>query len=81
MKCISTNIKHCVIIQRGLDEDRVYVICNMSDKYLTIPLINELNLLNLISGRRLIDNITGADLNTEQLKLTPYQVVWASLTD
>jgi sucrose phosphorylase len=81
MNCLSTVIANCIIFQRGLGKDRVYVICNFSDKYLTIPLINELNLVNLISGRRLIDNITGSDLNTEQLKLNPYQVVWVSLTD
>ena len=30
MKCISTNIANCVILQRGLAEESVYVICNLS---------------------------------------------------
>ena len=81
MKCISTDIPNCVMIQRGLDEDIVYVICNMSEKYLNIPLLNELHLLKLSSKKRLIDCITGSDLNINSLKLNPYQVVWVSLAD
>ena len=81
MKCVSTNIANCVIIERGLDEHKVYVICNMSDKYLNIPNLNELNFFELSSNMRLIDNITGSYLNTDSLKLNPYQVVWVSSTD
>ena len=81
MKCISTNIDNCVIIQRGLDEDSVYVICNMSNKYLNISPLNELNLLELSSNKRLLDNITGSYLNTDNFKLNPYQVVWLTLAD
>ena len=79
MKCISTNISSCVIIQRGLDEYRVYVICNISDKCINIPLLDELDLLLLDSKKRLIDNITGASINKDSFTLNPYQVVWASL--
>ena len=81
MKCISSNISNCVIIQRGSDEDRVYVISNMSDKHLNISLFNEIGLFKLSSKKRLIDNITGSNLNTGSFTLNPYQVVWVSLTD
>jgi len=81
MECLSTNIDNCVIIQRGLDEDKVYVICNMSDKCLNIQLLNELNLLKSDSKKGLIDNITGSYLSTDIFKLSPYQVVWASLIE
>ena len=81
MKCIVTNISNCVILQRGLDEDRVYVVCNMSDRYLNISLLNELELPALSFKKHLIDNITGSYLNTESFKLNPYQVVWISFTD
>ena len=45
MKCISTNIANCIILQRGLDEDSVYVICNMSSKFLSISPLNQINSL------------------------------------
>jgi len=81
MKCIFTNIDNCVIIQRGLDEDIVFVICNMSDKYLEIPLSNDLDLFPLSSKKYLIDHITGSSFYTDSFILDPYQVVWVSLTD
>ena len=81
MKCISTNISNCIMIQRGLGEDIVYVICNMSDKYLNIPLLNELHLLKSTSEKNLIDYITGSHLNIHSFTLNPYQVVWVSLAD
>ncbi len=81
MKCISTNISKCVTIQRGIDEDKIYVICNMSDKCLNIDLLNEVNLLPLSNQKHLLDNITGALLNPDTFQLNPYQVVWVSLTD
>jgi len=81
MKCISTNIDDCVVIQRGLGEYRVFVVCNMSDKYLSLPLLNELDLSLSSSSSRLIDNISGSFLNTTSFQLNPYQVVWASLAD
>lgn len=81
MKCIYTNINNCVIFQRGLDEDKVYVVANMSDKCLNISLLNELNLLPLYSKKLLIDNITGSNLKSDKFELKPYQVVWVSLTE
>ena len=79
MKCISTGLPNCIFIQRGLDEHRVFVICNLSDKYLSIPILNKLDLFSLTSNKRLIDNITGSFINVDKLKLEPYQVVWISL--
>ncbi|MBW3041875.1 alpha-amylase family glycosyl hydrolase [Prochlorococcus marinus] len=81
MNCISTNIDNCVVIQRGLDENRVYVICNMSDKNLCFPILNEIDLFKSSSKKRLIDNISGSYLNCNSFDLNPYQVVWISLTD
>ena len=81
MKCISTDIDNCIIFQRGSGEDRVYVICNMSEKCLNIKLLNELDLLELDSTKCLIDNITGSILNVDKFQLNPYQVVWVSITD
>jgi len=81
MKCISTNIANCIILQRGLDEESVYVICNMSNKFLSISPLNELYSLELSSDKRLLDNITGSYLNTDTFKLNPYQVVWLTLVD
>ncbi len=81
MKCISNNLSNCIIIQRGSDKDRLYVICNMSDKLLNVPFASELDLVGLCSNRRLLDNITGSYLNSESFKLNPYQVVWISIID
>ena len=81
MKCISSNIDSSVIIERGLEEERVYVVCNMSDKCLNIPFSNQLDLLELDTKKRLIDNITGSYLNTDIFKLNPYQVMWISITN
>ena len=81
MKLIPTNIPNCVIIQRGLDEEIVLVICNMSGKSLNIPLLNEIDLLEIGSNNVLLDNITGCHFNTDIFKLNPYQVVWLSLTE
>ena len=80
MKCISTNIDNCVIIQRGLYEESIYIICNMSNKYLDISPLNELHLSDTFSNIRLYDNITGSHFDTDTFKLNPYQVVWLSLT-
>mgnify|MGYP003300165349 FL=1 len=81
MKCISTNIANCIILQRGLDEDSVYVICNMSSKFLSISPLNQINSLELTPEKRLLDNITGSYFNTDNFKLNPYQVVWLTLAD
>jgi sucrose phosphorylase len=81
MKCISTNIANCIILQRGLDEDIVYVICNLSNKFLSISPLNQINSLELTPEKRLLDNITGSYFNTDTFKLNPYQVVWLTLTD
>ena len=81
MKCISTNIANCIILQRGLDEDSVYVICNMSSKFLSISPLNQINSLELTPEKRLLDNITGSYFNTDTFKLNPYQVVWLTLAD
>ena len=81
MKCISTNIANCIILQRGLDEDSVYVICNMSSDFLSISPLNQINSLELTSEKRLLDNISGSYFNTDTFKLNPYQVVWLTLAD
>ena len=81
MKCISTNIANCIILQRGLDEDSVYVICNMSSKFLSFSPLNQINSLELTPEKRLLDNITGSYFNTDTFKLNPYQVVWLTLAD
>ena len=81
MKCLSTSLDNCVIIQRGLGNYSVYVVCNMSKESLIIDLINELDLFENSLGKRLLDNITGSYLNPNDFRLNPYQVVWISLTD
>ncbi len=81
MQCISTKIPNCIIIQRGLREHAVFVISNMSDKYLDISPLNQLEFLQSSSYNHLKDNITGSHLNTELFTLNPYQVVWVSLID
>ena len=81
MKCLSTNIPNCVVIQRGSADDRVIVFCNFSDKNLIIKLLNEINLFEDSSKMRLLDNITGSYLDPDGFTLNPYQVVWISLID
>ena len=81
MKCIITKIPNCVILKRGVGIDSVYVICNMSDKSLGFPIFNQLDLSELISKKRLIDNISGSYINNDSFKLNPYQVMWISLVD
>jgi sucrose phosphorylase len=81
MKCISTKTANCVILQRGLAEDSVYVVCNMSREYLSISPLKELDLIDLSPQKRLLDNITGSYLNTDTFTLNPYQVVWVTLAD
>ena len=81
MKCIYTNIENIVVIKRGLNDDSVYVICNISDKYLNLSILNDIDSLNLSTNKRFIDNITGSFINADKLELKPYQVVWVSLTN
>ena len=81
MKCLSTKMDNCLIFQRGLDSDIVYVICNMSNKCLNISPLNQLNLSKSYRKKNFLDNITGSLLNTNSFKLNPYQVVWLSLTN
>ena len=81
MKCISTQIANCVVIQRGLDEDIVFVICNMSDKYLNVPFFKIVDLLQLSSEMLLIDNLTGSYLSRDVFELNPYQVRWVSFSE
>ena len=81
MKCLSTKINNCVIFQRGLDNNRIFVFCNISDKELNIKLSSESVFIELISSKCLIDNITGSFLNNDSFKLNPYQIVWISLSD
>ncbi len=81
MKCIHTNIPNCVILKRGLDENSVYVFCNMSNKYLNICPSNEINLFELSSNKPLLDNITGNYFSNDTFSLNPFQVAWVSLTD
>ena len=81
MKCISTNIDNCIVFQRGLDKDIVYVISNMSGDCLNIPFLREIDLSPLNTKQRLIDNITGSILNSDTFELKPYQVVWVSLIE
>ena len=81
MKCIPTKISNCLIIQRGLDREIVYVICNLSDKFVNFPLLNELDLLDSSIKNSLLDNISGSHLTTNTFRLNPYQVMWVSLVD
>tara|TARA_Y100001968_G_C19200220_1_gene639585 strand:- start:210 stop:815 length:606 start_codon:yes stop_codon:yes gene_type:complete len=81
MKCLSNNIPNCIILERGVGEDKVYVICNMSDKYLDIPFLDAVDLFELRTNKRLLDNITGSYFKSDKFRLSPYQVVWISLTD
>ncbi len=81
MKCISTNIDNCVIIQRGVGSESVYVFCNLSNTYLNFSPLKELDLSDSCSNKLLLDNITGAHFNTDKCRLNPYQVVWFSLTE
>ena len=78
MKLIPTNSSNCIIIQRGVDEDSLYVMCNFSDQVIDIPLNNEPHLSRCCSQKFLIDNITGSHLYTDSFRLNPYQVVWVS---
>ena len=78
---INYTIDNCIVIQRGLGDNIIYVICNMSDRFLNIKLLNTLGLLQLNSEKSLIDNITGSHLNVDKLKLSPYQVLWVSLSE
>ncbi len=81
MKCIYSNIDNCVIIQRGLDEESIYVFCNMSNKCLNISPLDVHDLFESFSNKRLVDNITGMHFNTDTITLNPYQVMWFSLID
>ena len=81
MKCIPTNIDNCVIFQRGLDDESVYVFCNMSNKHLNIIPYNVPSLSEFSTKKLCLDNITGSHFNTDRFKLSPYQVVWLSLLD
>ena len=81
MKLIPTNISNCIIIQRGVGKNSVYVMCNFSDQVLDITLENESNLSICCSDNFLIDNITGSHLYNDSFRLNPYQVVWASCPD
>ena len=49
--------------------------------FLSISPLNQINSLELIPEKRLLDNITGSYLNTDTFKLNPYQVVWLTLAD
>ena len=81
MKCISTNIENCIIIKRGLNDESIYIFCNMSNKCLNISPLNYFVLSESFSNKRLLDNITGTYYNTDIFQLNPYQVVWFSLTN
>ena len=81
MKCISTNIDNCIVIQRGLAEESVYVVCNMSNKDLNFSPLIELGLSESCSNKSLLDNISGTHIKTDSFQLNPYQVVWLSITD
>ena len=81
MKCLYTNIENIVVIKRGLKDESVYVICNFSEKYLNLSILNDINSIELSANKRLIDNITGSLINADKLELKPYQVVWVSLTN
>ncbi len=81
MKCLYTNIENIVVIKRGLKDESVYVICNFSDKYLNLSILNDIDSIELSTKNSLIDNITGSLINADKLELKPYQVVWVSLTN
>ena len=53
----------------------------MSNKYISISPLEAVDLSDLCSSKRLLDNITGFYLNTDTFKLNPYQVVWLTVTD
>ena len=53
----------------------------MSDKSLNIPLLNLNDIIQSSSKKCIIDNITGSTINTDIVKLNPYQVMWLSLLD
>ena len=54
---------------------------NINNKSLSISPSNQINSLELITEKRLLDNITGSYLNTDTFILNPYQVVWLTLAD
>ncbi len=79
MRCILTSIDNCLIIQRGLNEDSIYVVCNMSNKCLNISPLKEPNLSKACINKSFLDNITGSNFNNNTFKLNPYQVMWLTL--
>ena len=81
MKCINTPVDNCIIIQRGLGEDIIYAICNISDRFVNFQTLNIVDLLQISPEKTLIDNITGSYLKIATFKLSPYQVVWLSVSD
>tara|TARA_Y100001968_G_scaffold281883_1_gene279405 strand:- start:1242 stop:1487 length:246 start_codon:yes stop_codon:yes gene_type:complete len=81
MKCISSNIDNCIIIQRGLDDESVYVFCNMSNRSLNISPLRELSISASSSNKFLLDNITGTHYMNDKFNLNPYQVAWLTLTN
>ena len=53
----------------------------MSNKFLSISPLNQINSIDLTSDKRLLDNISGSYFNTDTFELNPYQVVWLTLAD
>ncbi len=81
MKCLSTKIKDHIIIQRGLDLEKVYAMYNMTDKDLKIPLFDELDIDSMNRNCQFLDNLTGTIYKSINFILKPYQVVWLTLID
>ncbi len=81
MKCLSSKVENHIIIQRGLNNEKVYAIYNMTEKDLKIPILDELDLELTNINCQLLDNLTGTIYKALNFILKPYQVVWLSLID
>ena len=80
--CYEQNLSEWELILGKSYSELKTILFNISKKvnYHLTPL-NELTSLELSSDKRLLDNITGSYLNTHNINLNPYQVVWLTLDD
>ena len=81
MKCLSTKAFNHITIQRGLNNEKVYAIYNMTDNDLKIPLLDELDFDVHNSNCQLLDNLSGDIYKDFNFILKPYQVIWLTLID
>ncbi len=81
MKCLSTKALDHVTIQRGLNNEKVYAMYNMTDKDLKLSLLDELDLDLTNSNCQLLDNLSGNIHTAINFELKPYQVIWLTLID